>query len=122
LRWDYLCPALRRQFREARTDLDIREAIRDWKQREREGFDTFYDAKEELMDNLYMPLTETEVVEILKRNLRPEIRHEILNIPVRTVERLREKCRRRESFLEDVRKSLGYQIPFRKQVSELVEV
>jgi len=75
------------------------------------------------MDNLDMPLTETEVVEKLKRNLRPEIRHEILNIPVRTVERLMEKCRRRESFLEDVRKSQGYQKvgPFRKQVSELVE-
>jgi len=86
LRWDNLCTSIRRQFREARTDLDIREAIRDWKQREREGFDTFYDAIEELMDNLYMPLAETEVVEILKRNLRPEIRHEILNIPVRTVE------------------------------------
>jgi len=30
LRWDYLW-----QFREARTDLDIREAIRDWKQQRR---------------------------------------------------------------------------------------
>jgi len=38
------------------------------------------------MGNLYMPLTETGVEEILKRILRPEIRHEILNIPVRTVE------------------------------------
>ncbi|KAH8350808.1 hypothetical protein KR084_007984, partial [Drosophila pseudotakahashii] len=64
-----------------------------------------------------------EVVEILKRNLRPEIRHEILNIPVQSVEGLRAQCRRRESFLEDVRKSQGYQkvVPFRKQVSELVE-
>jgi len=75
------------------------------------------------MDNLDMPLTETEVVEILKRNLRAETRHEILNIPVRTVERFWEICRRRESFLEDVRKSQGYQkvVPFRKQVSELAE-
>jgi len=52
---------------------------------------------------LEMPLSEKEVVEILKQNLRPEVRHSILNLQVRSVEKWREICRRREDFLEDVR-------------------
>jgi len=95
----------RRQLREARTDLDIREAIWDRKQRESEGFDTLYDAIEEIIDNLDMPLTQIEVKEILKRSLRPEIRHEILNIPVRTVERLREIRGWSDKYLASKRKT-----------------
>jgi len=63
------------------------------------------------------------LVETLRRNLRPEIRHELLNVSVDSVAKLRGVCRRRESFLEDVRRSYGYQnpAPFRRRVSELVQ-
>ncbi|XP_052837401.1 uncharacterized protein LOC128253212 [Drosophila gunungcola] len=121
--WDFLCQALRKQFRDTRSDVDIREAIRDRKQKERENFDSFYEAIMQMMDGLEVPIDEYTVVEILKRNLRPEIRHEILNLSIHSVDRLRDICRRRESFLDEVRKNQGYQktVPFRKQVAELVE-
>ncbi|KAH8345415.1 hypothetical protein KR084_007317, partial [Drosophila pseudotakahashii] len=63
-----------------------------------------------------------EIVETLRRNLRPEIRHELLNVPILSVAKLREVCRRRENFLEEVRKNQPYQrtVPFRKQVAELI--
>ncbi|XP_033233219.1 uncharacterized protein [Drosophila pseudoobscura] len=123
VRWDVLCQALKKQFRDTRTDVDIREAIRDRKQKEKEGFDAFYDAIVQLMDSLESPLSEKSVVDILRRNLRPEVRHELLNIKITSVGELREICRRRESFLEDVRRNYGYQksVPFRRQVAELVE-
>jgi len=123
LRWDLLCQAFRKQFRDTRTDVDIREAIRDRKQKEKENFDSFHDAIMQMMDGLEVPLEEFTVVDILKRNLRPEIRHELLNVTIHSVDRLREICRRRESFLDEVRKNQGYQkvVPFRRQVAELVE-
>nr|XP_041630567.1 uncharacterized protein K02A2.6-like [Drosophila kikkawai] len=77
LSWDALCAALRRQFRDARTDLDIREAVRDRKQQDKEGFDAFYNAIEELVDSLEMPLTEMEMVE--GKDKRPYAKVRILD-------------------------------------------
>ncbi|XP_052857197.1 uncharacterized protein LOC128265316 [Drosophila gunungcola] len=121
--WDGLCCALRKQFRDTRSDVDIREAIRDRKQKDKEDFDTFHDAVVQLMDNLEYPMPERDIVDTLSRNLRPEIRHELLNIRISSVDSLREICRRRERFLEDVKRNYSYQktIPFRKNVAELVE-
>lgn len=74
------CLALRKQFRDTRTDVDIREDIRDRKQRENENFDTFYDAIVALMDELEIPLSEKSTVETQRRYVRPEIRHELLSV------------------------------------------
>jgi len=103
LRLDLLCQAFRKQFRDTHTDVDIREAIRGRKQKEKENFDSFHDAIMQMMDGLEVPLEEFKVVDILKRNLRPEIRQELLNVTIHSVDRLREICRRRESFLDEVR-------------------
>ncbi|XP_041565648.1 uncharacterized protein LOC108148614 isoform X3 [Drosophila elegans] len=123
LDWKALCQALRKQFRDTRSDVDIREAIRDRKQKEKENFDTFHEAIVSLTDGLEVPLSEKSVAEILARNLRPEIRHELLHIQINSVGQLREICRRRESFLEDVRRNYAYTkaTPYRKQVAELLE-
>ncbi|KAH8310117.1 hypothetical protein KR067_012856, partial [Drosophila pandora] len=63
-----------------------------------------------------------ELIEILRRNLRPEIRHEILNIPVGSISRLREICRKRECFLEELKREQVYKKgpPFKSHVSELL--
>lgn len=123
VRWDELCFAFRRQFRDTRTDVDIRELIRDRKQKENENFDSFYDAVVQLTDSLDCPLGEKALVEILRRNLRPEIRHEILNIQTDSISRLREICRRRECFLEEVKRDQIYKkgSPFKNHVSELLD-
>ncbi|KAH8320323.1 hypothetical protein KR067_013070, partial [Drosophila pandora] len=63
-----------------------------------------------------------ELIEILRRNLRPEIRHEILNITVGSISRLREICRKRECFLEELKREQVYKKgpPFKSHVSELL--
>jgi len=95
-RWDLLTEALRKQFRDTRTDVDLRETIRDRKQKEKESFDAFYDAIVQITDCLEVPMAEKDLIETLRRNLRPEIRHELLNVTIDSVQKLRDICRRRE--------------------------
>lgn len=104
--WPELCNALRAQFRDTRTDMDYRELIHDRKQKAGETFDSFYEAILKLTDCLEQPICENTLVEILRRNLVPEIQHEILNLSITTVSQLREICRRREYFLHDVRRRM----------------
>ncbi|KAH8375090.1 hypothetical protein KR093_007069, partial [Drosophila rubida] len=76
-----------------------------------------------LIDQLEVPWSSLKAVRVLKINLRPEIRHELLNVDVKTVSELREICRRRENFLNDVQKSHGYvkRTPFKREVTEFVD-
>lgn len=107
--WRELCAALRKQYKDSRTDVDLCELIRDRKQKPSETFDSFYESIVALTDRLVEPLAEGTLVEILRRNLLPEIQHEILNIQVNSVEDLRDLCRRREFFLQDIRRKHGLQ-------------
>jgi len=45
-----------------------------------------------------------------------------LNVDISTVSELRETCRRREAFLDDVKRAHGYSksSPFRREISKLV--
>jgi len=121
VQWDMLCFALRTQFREERDDVDVEELIRNRKQKTNESFDSFYDTISGLVDQLEVPWPARKLVRVLKNNLRPEIRHEILNVEIRTVQELRETCRRREVFLDEVKKIHGYAkaSPFRREISEI---
>ncbi|XP_044574087.1 uncharacterized protein LOC116655403 [Drosophila ananassae] len=123
VRWDRLCSALRLQFRQNRDDVDVEELIRNRKQKPNESFDAFYDSANVMIDQLQTPWSTRKLVRILKNNLRPEIRHEILNVEAVTAQELREICRRREAFLEDVKRSHGYSrvTPFRREVADLID-
>lgn len=101
--WSDLCRALREQYRDSRTDMDFRELIRDRKQKPNELFDVFYESVIDLVDRLNQPLSDRTLVEILRRNLLPEIQHEILNMKIDSVGQLREVCRRREFFIQDMK-------------------
>lgn len=118
--WEDFCAALRLQFRHSRDDNDIEEIIRTTKQKPNESFDSFYDNISGLIDQLEQPWVSSKLVRVLKSNLRPEIRHEILNLEIKTVSELREICRRREAFLADVKRCSGYTkvVPFRREVAE----
>nr|XP_041633555.1 uncharacterized protein LOC121503304 [Drosophila kikkawai] len=59
--------ALRKQFKDTRTEGDIEEVITDRKQREKESFDCFYEAIAKLMDHLEAPLSEKRLVDILRK-------------------------------------------------------
>lgn len=121
--WSQLCRALRQQYQDSRTDVDIRELIRDRKQKQNESFDSFYDSIVSLTDRLKEPLSDETLVEILRRNLLPEIQHELLNIEVKSLQFLRDSCRRREFFLQDMRRRHCFPsskpIPITKRVSEI---
>jgi len=119
--WERFCTALRLQFRQSRDDGDIEELIGNTKQKPNETFDSFYDTVSELVDQLEQPWTANKLVRVLRNNLRPEIRHEILNLDVRTVSELREICKRREAFLADVRRCSSYakDTPFKREISEV---
>lgn len=108
VQWFDLCRALRQHYRDSRTDIDIRELIRDRKQKPNEPFDTFYDSVIDLVDRLDKPLDDKTLVEILRRNLQPDIQHEILNMSISSVGQLREICRRREFFLQDMSRKHGF--------------
>lgn len=66
--WNSFCEAIRNQYRECKPFFDIREEIRNRKQKASVTFDMFF------VDRLPRPMTEAELIEILGRNLRPEIR------------------------------------------------
>lgn len=122
-RWNDLCKALKEQYKDSRTDVDLRELIRDRKQKSGEAFDHFYESVVELVDRLAQPLPDRTLVEILRRNLLPEIQHEILNMSIDTIAELRDICRRREFFLQDMRRRHGVPstkpVHFQKRLSEV---
>lgn len=122
INWPELCAALLKQYKDSRTDVDFRELIRDRKQKTGETFDSFYEAVVNISDRLTEPLTEKVLVEILRRNLLPDIQHEFLNLKFESVSDLRDSCRRREFFLQDIGRKQTLSKTFtRRSINELDE-
>lgn len=111
--WDEFCEAIRCQYRDFKSSFGIREEWRNRKQKPGESFDCFYEAVCTIMDRLPTPMSELELIEILARNLRPEIRQELLYVPVHSIPRLRKLVQMRENFLseEHVRKNFASKNP-----------
>lgn len=101
IEWDDFCDAIRFQYKDYKSTFDIREEIRNRKQRPGESFDSFYEAVSGIVDRLPSPFSDRELIEILTRNLRPDIRHELLYVPVNSIPHLRKLVQMRESFLND---------------------
>lgn len=123
--WEDFCDSIKFQYRDFKTSFDIREEIRNRKQRIGETFDSFFDAVTAIHDRLPTQMSEMELIEILTRNLRPEIRQEILYIPINSLAHLRKLVHMRENFLSDdyVKKQLSNRhvsaYPMKKQISEI---
>lgn len=123
--WNHFCGAIRNQYKEFKSTFDIKEEIRCRKQKTNETYDTFFDSITTIMDRLPEPIAEGELIEILLRNLRPDIRQELLYIQITSLSHLRRLVQMRENFLNDehVRKSLAYRpniLPTqRRNISEL---
>lgn len=101
IEWTSFCAALKCQFKDMRSSFELKEEIRNRKMRPGENFETFYDSVCSILDRLAQPLPEEELVEILVRNLRPEIRHELLYVPIFTIAHLRNLVQKREKLFED---------------------
>lgn len=103
LDWFALTRALREQYKGDYTDFDIMEDIHRRKQRHNESFDDFYNSIAALTDRLKTPITDANLCCILIRNLRNEIRHELIHLEITTVTHLRREVKRHEKFVKDVR-------------------
>lgn len=99
--WDDFCVALRYQFKDFKTDFDIREELRNRKQKPSENFELFYESVSAMIDRLSTPISEQDLIEILTRNLRPEIRHELLYVPILSIAHLRKLVQMRENLFND---------------------
>lgn len=124
INWTDFNEAIRFQYKDFKSSFDIREEIRNRKQKSGETFDMFYESISSIMDRLPTPLSEMELIEIMTRNLRPEIRHELLYIPINSIPHLRKLVQMRESFLNDehVRKNFSGRIPTQFPTRRIAEV
>lgn len=96
--WKEFCEALKYQYKD----------FRNRKMKPGEKFETFYESICTMLDRLETPFPESELVEILTRNLRSDIRHELLYVPIYSVAHLRKLVQMRENLLgnEYFRKNL----------------
>ena len=101
INWQQFCHELRAQFQDRSTDSDIIEMIRDRKQRAGECFDAFYEGVRDLCDRLVRPIPDAELLIILRKNLRDEIRKDMLYVPIFSIEHLRHLSREKENLLRD---------------------
>lgn len=115
--WQNLCIALKSYFADHLSDNDIREMIRERKQLIGESFDEYYAAILKLCDRLRYPLLEPDLVEILKRNLKPQLRRELFYINISSVAHLRHLLLRREILNGEMEKYNTR--PPQKRVSEV---
>lgn len=114
--WGPLCRALRMHFADHLSDSDILEMIRDRKQQLGESFESYYTSILQLCDRLRKPLSETEMTEMLVRNLRPQLRKELFYVTISSVDHLRSLVLRREVLLTEQDRSTRQ---FQKQVKEV---
>jgi len=119
VQWDSLCQWLREEFRDRRTDYDVRELIRARKQKSNERFAVFLENVMLLVDKLQHPIPNHELVEILKRNLRPDIRKEILFLPISSISKLREYVSKHELLDEELSRSTTRPNAAGRQVAEV---
>ena len=111
LNWNNLCTDLRYQYKDFKTASDIKQQIRNRKQREGETFQIFFDDIVRMSDRLPTPLEEEELIEIVMRNLLPEIRKEMLYVNILSINQLRKLCFMRENLLneeKEIRKSHNF--------------
>ena len=123
--WNDFCEALKYQFKEFKSSFEIHEEIRSRKMKPNENFDTFYESVCTMLDKLSTPIPESDLVEILTRNLRPEIRHELLYIPIYSIAHLRKLVHMREHLMDNEYFRKSYALRFsnsfatRRQIAEV---
>lgn len=118
--WLSLTNALRKQYKSEYTDFDTREDIRKRKQKVNEVFDDYLDAMLNLSDKLCTPMGDSELCETILRNLKPEIRHELLHVNITQISQLRREVRKHERFMNDMRlNNSSRNFMVKKQVAEL---
>ncbi|CAD7015154.1 unnamed protein product [Ceratitis capitata] len=99
--WTDFCTAIRHRYKDYKSDYDIREEIRNRKQKPGESFETFYDSITTIIARLSEPMQDFDLIETITRNLRPDVRHELLYVNIRSITHLRKLCQMRENLLAE---------------------
>lgn len=119
--WLDLCEALKKQFRDISTDIEIKDDMRRRKQRNGENFEEYLEGIMKIGDRLQAPLTDQELVDIIIRNLRTDLRYELLHINIPNIAVLRSEVRKHERFNEELRTWPNRSnVVARKHISEVV--
>ena len=102
LDWMDICDDLLRNFKDFRSDFEIKESMRTRKQKIGESFESYLDGILKIADSLRTPLPEHELVPLVIRNLNADTRLALLHLDITTISDLRKACRRRENFYAEV--------------------
>ena len=120
IEWQSLSYALEAHYNDHLSDIDIRKLIDSRKQNNSESFDDYYHDILRINDRLRRKLTEHELVDTLKRNVKPYLRKELFYLQIHSVSELRNLVLRREALTLELD---GYpaQRVVRRQINELDE-
>lgn len=99
--WSTLTSALRVQYKSDYKDFDILEDIRRRRQKSTETFDEYVDIISSMADKLRNPMSDRDFCETILRNLKPEIRLELLHLDISNVSQLRREVRKHERFVKE---------------------
>jgi len=92
---------LKREYKDQRSQTDLKEEIRSRRQKPKESFEAFYESIMMMVDRLPVPFSDNELLEILKRNVLREVKKDLLYVSVHFTAHLRSLCAKRESFLAE---------------------
>lgn len=122
LDWGELCEGLRQKYKDQLSDYDRKENIRRRKQRPNEQFDQFLDEVLAMNDRLRVPMSDHELIETIVRNLKPDLRYELLHLDITNLSMLRRECHRHENFMANVVNSpYNRNVPTRRNIAEMVD-
>lgn len=117
--WRQLCVALQRQYNDNLSDGEIRDLIMNRKQGFNESFDDFYADILRLCDRLRTPMTESDLVDTIRKCIRPHIRKELLYFDINSISHLRRLVIRREVFSSELSQATSSN---KRVVHEIAEV
>ncbi|XP_044573862.1 uncharacterized protein LOC123258005 [Drosophila ananassae] len=103
MNWRLLCSRLRERYKDQRSDQDIRAAMRRRRQGNSECFDDFLDSILAIADALSEPISDSELAQTIRNNLRSDQGHDLLHIETPTIAALRKHCHRHEEFFNNLR-------------------
>ena len=116
IQWNNLCVALQGHFNDHLSDMDIRELLRERKQNFNESFEDFYTEILQICDRLRIAIPDHELIEILRRNVRPHVRKELFYLQINTLAELRSLVLRREALAKELDQT--YRNP-KKHINEI---
>lgn len=117
--WNTFTDAMRNQFAPTENEFEVWDKIRGRKQRQSENFGQFYVAVVGLASRLRQRMSEANMVDLLRSNMKLELKNALLYHPTRTVRDLQEAAKKFEKLSNPPIDSREVRQPSRR-VNEIV--